>query len=122
MFLVLSQAEQGFGCPISMTYASIPTIRLEPAVAAEWEPRLRSTGYDRRPIPAGEKRGALCGMAMTERQGGSDVRANTTTATPIGTGGEFEVTGHKWFCSAPMNDAFLVLAQARGGLSCFLLP
>ena len=122
MFIALSQAEQGCGCPISMTYASVPTVRLEPALAAEWEPRLTSPTYDPRAIPAGEKQGALCGMAMTEKQGGSDVRANTTMATPIGTGGEFQITGHKWFCSAPMNDAFLVLAQAPGGLSCFLLP
>ena len=121
MFLALAQAEQGFGCPISMTYAAIPTLRLEPSLAGEWEPRLLSTTYDPTVAPAAQKRGALCGMAMTERQGGSDVRANTTRATPTGDG-EFEITGHKWFCSAPMNDAFLVLAQAPGGLSCFLLP
>jgi putative acyl-CoA dehydrogenase len=84
-------------------------------------PRLTALEYDRRMIPADQKRGALCGMAMTERQGGSDVRANTTVARPLG-GGEYEITGHKWFCSAPMCDAFLVLAQAEGGLSCFLLP
>jgi putative acyl-CoA dehydrogenase len=122
MFVALAQAEQGFGCPISMTYASIQTLRLEPSLAAEWEPRLLSTTYDPTVAPAAQKRGALCGMAMTERQGGSDVRANTTRATPLGGEGEFELTGHKWFCSAPMNDAFLVLAQAPGGLSCFLLP
>ncbi|MDP9341179.1 MAG: isovaleryl-CoA dehydrogenase [Actinomycetota bacterium] len=122
MFIALAQVEQGFGCPISMTYASIPTLRLEPALAAEWEPRLTSTTYDPRAAPASEKAGALCGMAMTEKQGGSDVRANTTRAVRTGGDGEFEITGHKWFCSAPMNDAFLVLAQAPGGLSCFLLP
>jgi putative acyl-CoA dehydrogenase len=122
MFIVLAQAEQGFGCPISMTYAAIPTLRHQPSLAREWEPRLLSTTYDPGVAPASEKRGALCGMAMTERQGGSDVRANTTRAAPIGGDGEFEITGHKWFCSAPMNDAFLVLAQAPGGLSCFLLP
>jgi putative acyl-CoA dehydrogenase len=121
MFIALAQVEQGFGCPISMTYASIPTLRLEPSVAVEWEPSLTSTSYDPRSTPAWQKAGALCGMAMTEKQGGSDVRANTTRAVRVG-GGEFELTGHKWFCSAPMSDAFLVLAQAPGGLSCFLLP
>src|SRR5207302_5080555 len=109
------------GCPISMTYAAIPALRANPQLAAEWEPRFLSTVYDPRFIPAAEKDGALCGMAMTEKQGGSDVRANTARAEPAG-GGEYEVTGHKWFCSAPMCDAFLVLAQAPKGLSCFLLP
>src|SRR5919202_402791 len=97
----------------------------QPEVAAEWEPRLVSLEYDRRCVPATEKSGALMGMAMTERQGGSDVRANTTLARPLnggGPGAEYEITGHKWFCSAPMCDAFMVLAQADGGLSCFLLP
>jgi putative acyl-CoA dehydrogenase len=110
--LLLSQAEAGVGCPLSMTYASIPTLRLAPELAAEWEPRLLD------PDPA---RAGLCGMAMTEKQGGSDVRANTTRAVPSGSGG-YEVTGHKWFCSHPTSDAFLVLAQAPAGLSCFLLP
>src|SRR5437870_4755357 len=92
---------------------------------AEWLPRLTSTVYDRRFVPADEKEGALCGMGMTEKQGGSDVRANVTVARPLnggGPGGEYEVTGHKWFFSAPMCDVFLVLAQAEGGLSCFLMP
>jgi putative acyl-CoA dehydrogenase len=108
-----------------MTYSAIPALRMQPEVAAEWEPRFLSLSYDRRSLPAGEKRGALCGMAMTEKQGGSDVRANTTVAVPLnggGSGAEYEVTGHKWFCSAPMCDAFLVLAQTAEGLSCFLLP
>jgi putative acyl-CoA dehydrogenase len=125
LFMLLSQAESGVGCPLSMTYSAIPTLRRQPEVSAEWEPRLTSLDYDPRSLPAGEKRGALCGMAMTERQGGSDVRANTTIARPIGPGGsgaEYEITGHKWFCSAPMCDAFLILAQAPRGLSCFLLP
>jgi putative acyl-CoA dehydrogenase len=113
--------EAGHGCPISMTYAAVPALRREPTVADEWVPRLTALEYDPRMIPADQKRGALCGMAMTERQGGSDVRANTTVARPLG-GGEYEITGHKWFCSAPMCDAFLVLAQAEGGLSCFLVP
>ena len=120
-FMSLTQAEGGFGCPISMTYAGVPALRANPELAAEWEPRFLSTVYDQRFIPAAQKDGALCGMAMTEKQGGSDVRANTTRAEPAGSG-EFEITGHKWFCSAPMCDAFLVLAQAPAGLSCFLLP
>ncbi|MEZ5074303.1 MAG: acyl-CoA dehydrogenase family protein [Solirubrobacterales bacterium] len=124
-FMCLSQAEAGSGCPISMTYSVIPALRSQPDVAAEWEPRFTSLDYDPRSVPAPDKAGALAGMAMTEKQGGSDVRANTTVAVPLnggGPGAEYEVTGHKWFCSAPMCDAFLILAQAEGGLSCFLLP
>jgi putative acyl-CoA dehydrogenase len=125
-FVLLSQVEAGVGCPISMTYSVIPAIRKQPELASEWEPRFTSLSYDgERLVPAPDKKGALCGMAMTEKQGGSDVRANTTVATPLnggGPGAEYELTGHKWFCSAPMCDAFLVLAQAEGGLSCFLLP
>jgi putative acyl-CoA dehydrogenase len=125
-FILLSQVEAGVGCPISMTYSVIPAIRKQPELADEWEPRFLSLSYDgERLIPAPDKTGALCGMAMTEKQGGSDVRANTTIARPLNGGGpgtEYEITGHKWFCSAPMCDAFLVLAQADGGLSCFLLP
>jgi putative acyl-CoA dehydrogenase len=122
LMLCGSGLESGHGCPISMTYAAVPALRREPDLAAEWEPRFLSLDYDPRFIPADQKRGALCGMAMTEKQGGSDVRANTTAARPLGVDGEYELTGHKWFCSAPMCDAFLVLAQADGGLSCFLLP
>ncbi len=125
LFSMLGQVDAGVGCPLSMTYSAIPALRATPEVAAEWEPRLLSLEYDERLMPVEEKRGALCGMAMTEKQGGSDVRANTTTARALnggGPGGEYEITGHKWFCSAPMCDAFLVLAQADGGLSCFLLP
>jgi putative acyl-CoA dehydrogenase len=128
MFMTLAQVEAGVGCPLSMTYSAVPALRLQPDLAGVWEPRLTSLSYDPRLVPADQKAGALCGMAMTEKQGGSDVRANTTTARPVsgsGSGsasGEYEVTGHKWFCSAPMCDAFLVLAQAPGGLSCFLLP
>jgi putative acyl-CoA dehydrogenase len=121
-FIVWSQVEFGHGCPISMTYASLPALRANPDVAAIWEPRLTSLEYDFGLRPAAEKRGALCGMAMTEKQGGSDVRSNTTRATPTGEGGEYLLTGHKWFCSAPMCDAFLALAQAPGGLTCFLMP
>jgi putative acyl-CoA dehydrogenase len=122
LMLTGSALESGHGCPVSMTYAAVPVLRREPALAAEWEPRLTSLDYDPRFIPAEQKRGALCGMAMTEKQGGSDVRANTTAATPLDGDGEYEITGHKWFCSAPMCDVFLVLAQVDGGLSCFLLP
>jgi putative acyl-CoA dehydrogenase len=120
-----SAVESGHGCPISMTYAAVPALRKQPDVADEWVPRLTSLTYDKRMIPAEDKAGALCGMAMTERQGGSDVRTNTTVARPLNGGGggaEYEITGHKWFCSAPMCDVFLVLAQAEGGVSCFLLP
>jgi len=126
MFIAFSQAEAGVGCPISMTYSVVPALRAQPEVAAEWEPRFASLEYDgERLVPAPDKKGALCGMAMTEKQGGSDVRANTTTAMPVnggGPGAEYEINGHKWFCSAPMCDAFLLLAQTEGGLSCFLLP
>jgi putative acyl-CoA dehydrogenase len=113
--------EAGHVCPISMTYSAVPVLRLDPALAAEWEPRIHSAAYDFSFRPADQKTGVLVGMAMTEKQGGSDVRANTTRAQPIGNG-EYLLDGHKWFCSAPMNDAFLVLAQAPGGLSCFFLP
>jgi putative acyl-CoA dehydrogenase len=124
LFMILAQVEAGVGCPLSMTYSALPTLRLAPALAAEWEPRLTSLAYDSRSGPVAGKTGALCGMAMTEKQGGSDVRANITAARPLGggNGDEYEITGHKWFCSAPQSDAFLVLAQAPGGLSCFLLP
>ena len=125
MFFTLSQAEAGHGCPISMTYAAVPALHTTPEIASEWVPRITSTSYDPRTIPVAQKSGALCGMAMTEKQGGSDVRANTTRARALGAGGpgaEYEVTGHKWFCSAPMCDVFLVLAQTERGPSCFLLP
>ncbi len=121
-FLVWSQVEAGHGCPISMTYAAIPALRVEPAVAAEWEPRFTALEYDFGLRAPQTKRGLICGMGMTEKQGGSDVRANTTRATPAGDGRGYWLTGHKWFCSAPMSDAFLVLAQAPGGLTCFLMP
>ncbi|NWG70189.1 MAG: acyl-CoA dehydrogenase family protein [Parvularculaceae bacterium] len=120
MFL-MGQADGGPCCPMSMTYAAVPALRAEPAVAAEWEPRVTAPDYDRRFIPAGEKRAATIGMAMTEKQGGSDVRANSTRARAIG-GGAYELSGHKWFCSAPMCDAFLTLAQTEAGLTCFLVP
>jgi putative acyl-CoA dehydrogenase len=119
------QMEAGHQCPITMTNASVPTLLLQPEVAADWLPKILTRHYDKSFQPVGAKRGATIGMGMTEKQGGTDVRANTTTAMPAGAGGpgaEYIVTGHKWFMSAPMCDAFLVLAQAPGGLSCLLLP
>ena len=121
-FYVWSQVEGGHGCPISMTYAAVPALRKVPRLAAEWEPLMRALDYDPGLRPASTKKGVLFGMAMTERQGGSDVRSNTALATPTGADGGHHLTGSKLFCSAPMCDAFLVLAQAPGGLSCFLLP
>lgn len=115
-----SQVEQGHGCPISMTASVVPSLRMAPEISRVWEPRLLSTEYDPTFQPADHKRGALMGMGMTEKQGGSDVRANTTAARPVSDG--HLLTGHKWFTSAPMCDAFLVLAQAPGGLSCFFVP
>jgi len=124
-YYLFGQIEQGSLCPITMTTASIASLRHCPSVLEAWKPALTSTSYDPRFAPVAEKRGALMGMAMTEKQGGSDVRSNVTTATPLGAPGPAEgyrLNGHKWFCSAPMCDAFLVLAQAPGGLSCFLVP
>ncbi|MBB1032121.1 DNA alkylation response protein, partial [Dietzia sp. SLG310A2-38A2] len=120
-FMLVSQIEAGHGCPLSMTHAVVPSLRLSPELAAEWEPALMSTVYDPQLRDPATKSGVLFGMAMTEKQGGSDVRANTTTATPVGDGLHM-LRGHKWFCSAPQSDAFLVLAQAPEGLSCFLVP
>ncbi len=125
LYMTAMQAEAGFACPITMTFAVVPALRAQPELAAEWEPLITASTYDPRPIPASEKGSAIAGMWMTEKQGGSDVRANTTAATPLGgggPGGEYELSGHKWFCSAPMSDLFLVLAQTDEGLSCFLLP
>ncbi|WSB87368.1 acyl-CoA dehydrogenase family protein [Streptomyces cellulosae] len=121
-FLMWTQVEAGNCCPLSMTHAAVPALRTDPELAAEWEPRLTSMVYDRGLRPAGQKAGALFGMGMTEKQGGSDVRANTTAARPLAEDGTYALTGHKWFCSAPMSDGFLVLAQAPGGLTCFLVP
>ncbi|MGY4901213.1 acyl-CoA dehydrogenase family protein [Streptomyces sp. 900116325] len=121
-FLVWTQPEGGHGCPLSMTHAAVPALRTDPVLAAEWEPRLTSWVYEEGLRPPAQKAGVLFGMGMTEKQGGSDVRANTTRAEPLSADGEYLLTGHKWFCSAPMSDGFLVLAQAPGGLTCFLLP
>jgi putative acyl-CoA dehydrogenase len=122
LMMLTSQNEAGHTCPISMTFSAVAALRAEPELAAEWEPRILSSTYDPRFAPAQEKSGVLLGMGMTEKQGGSDVRANTTRAERIGSSREYLITGHKWFCSAPMCDAFLILAQAPQGLSCFLLP
>ncbi|MFD5596075.1 acyl-CoA dehydrogenase family protein [Streptomyces griseorubiginosus] len=121
-FLLWTQVDAGNCCPLSMTHAAVPALRTDPDLAAEWEPRLTSMVYDRELRPAHLKAGALFGMGMTEKQGGSDVRAATTSARPLPDGETYELTGHKWFCSAPMSDGFLVLAQAPGGLTCFLVP
>ena len=120
-FYMQSQVEAGHTCPITMTFAATPTLKLEPALAAEWLPRIHSRHYDPANAPVASKQGATIGMAMTEKQGGSDVRANTTRAVEIGDG-LYEITGHKFFVSAPMCDAFLALAQTPAGLTCFLAP
>ena len=125
MMYMSFQNEAGHCCPISMTYSVIPSLRRQPELAAIWEPKIRSRVYDGRYLPFTEKNGLTMGMAMTEKQGGSDVRANTTRAVPAGqpgAGKEYRITGHKWFCSAPMSDGFLMLAQTEKGLSCFLVP
>ncbi|WP_406692700.1 acyl-CoA dehydrogenase family protein [Saccharopolyspora sp. ID03-671] len=120
-FYLWSQAEAGHGCPISMTYSSVPALRWSPELAAEYEPKLTAPGYEFGLRPPQEKSALLAGMSMTEKQGGSDVRANTTTAEPLADG-TYRLVGHKWFTSAPMNDLFLTLAQTANGLSCFLVP
>ncbi|MFO1217302.1 MAG: isovaleryl-CoA dehydrogenase [Burkholderiaceae bacterium] len=123
---IQTQAEAGHGCPITMTFAAVPALQTTPALAKAWLPKITARSYDPRNVPDALKAGLTIGMAMTEKQGGSDVRANTTRAYPLGaargTGAAYELVGHKYFVSAPMCDAFLVLAQAPGGLSCFLLP
>jgi len=127
--VVWSQTDAGHTCPISMTYSVVPALRNAPALSAQWEPKLTARSYEPALRPGGAaKASAISGMGMTEKQGGSDVRANSTSAEPVapsapGLGGtEYRLTGHKWFCSAPMSDLFLVLAQAPGGLTCFAVP
>ncbi len=120
-----NQAEAGSSCPLTMTYASVPALRLQPDLAERWLPKILAREYDPRNVPMEQKAGVTIGMAMTEKQGGTDVRANTTRAFAVGAGGPgqaYELIGHKWFCSAPMCDAFLTLAQTDKGLSCFMLP
>ncbi|HWU71607.1 MAG TPA: acyl-CoA dehydrogenase family protein, partial [Pseudoxanthomonas sp.] len=116
-----NQAEAGTSCPLTMTHAAVPVLRREPALG-EWADRAAAPLYDPRDVAIGEKAGITVGMGMTEKQGGSDVRSNATVATPLAADGEYSLVGHKWFFSAPMSDGWLVLAQAPGGLSCFLLP
>ena len=120
-FMLFTEVEASVLCPVSMTYAVIPALKHNARIAAEWLPKLYGREYDPRFLPVAQKSAVTMGMGMTEKQGGSDVRANTTAAVPVG-GGEYAITGHKWFMSAPMCDAFLVLAQAPGGLTCFFLP
>lgn len=120
-----SQVEAGHGCPLTMTFASVPTLSLTPSIAEQWLPKVLARGYEPDNKPYFEKQALTIGMGMTEKQGGSDVRANTSVARAIGAQGPgelYEITGHKWFLSAPMCDAFLMLAQSAGGLSCFLVP
>ncbi len=122
---LMSQAEPGVCCPMTMTYASVPALRHQPEVALAWEEIIETACYDPASRPRKDKAGATVGMAMTEKQGGSDVRSNTTRARPLGRSGPgrlYSLTGHKWFCSAPMSDGFLTLAYTNRGLSCFLVP
>jgi putative acyl-CoA dehydrogenase len=121
LFMMYAEIEDGTLCPTTMTYAVVPSIMRDDAIAREWLPRIFSREYDPRFIPAERKRGVTLGMGMTEKQGGSDLRSNTTSAEPAD-GREYRIVGHKWFLSAPMSDAFLILAHAPGGLSCFFLP
>lgn len=116
----MAQVEPGICCPLTMTYAAVPALRDTPDIAKLWGPKLTTRAYDPSIAPVGQKRAVTMGMAMTEKQGGSDVRANTTIANPDGD--HYRLRGHKWFCSAPMSDGFLTLAQAPGGLTCFLVP
>jgi putative acyl-CoA dehydrogenase len=116
-----NQGENGVACPVTMAFAAVHVLRNEPALAMEWEPKIVAEAYDPRPIPIMEKRAATVGMAMTEKQGGSDLRSNATRAEAAG-GSDYLLTGHKWFCSAPMSDGFLTLARTDKGLSCFLVP
>jgi len=125
LFYLLNQVENGVNCPLSMTYSGVPALSEAPGLDPAWVSRLIAPIYDPRPVHAAEKSGCLMGMALTEKQGGSDVRANTTRAVPVASVGEgetYELIGHKWFCSAPMCDAFLTLAQTEHGLSCFFVP
>jgi len=125
LYYLHCQVEQGHGCPITMTYASVPALKHQPELAEQWLPKILSAEYDPRNCHYSDKSGLTLGMAMTEKQGGSDVRANTTRAKPLGRAGpgeRYQLVGHKFFMSAPNSDAFLTLAQAEGGLSCFLMP
>jgi putative acyl-CoA dehydrogenase len=122
LMMITVQNEAGHTCPVSMTFSGLATLRAEPELVRRWEPAVLSSAYDPRFAPAQDKRGLMLGMGMTEKQGGSDLRGNATRGQRIGNSREYLITGHKWFCSAPMCDAFLILAQTDKGLSCFLLP
>ena len=125
LYYLHNQADPGTSCPLTMTFASVPVLQKQPDIAKTWLPKITANVYDPRNVPFYEKEGLTIGVAMTEKQGGSDVRNSMTRAYPVnesGSGKEYEIVGHKWFCSAPMCDAFLVLAQTDMGLSCFLLP
>ena len=125
LFYLHNQAEAGSACPLTMTFAGVAVLRRQAELAAAWLPGVLSLDYDPQPLPAAQKRGLLLGMALTEKQGGTDLRANSTRAFALGergAGQAYELLGHKWFCSAPMADGFLTLAHSEGGLSCFLLP
>jgi putative acyl-CoA dehydrogenase len=124
-FYMQAQVEAGHGCPVSMSHAAVPALRATPEVAKIWEPKITACAYDQRNVPDRDKQALVVGMAMTEKQGGSDVRSNSTQAFPVGAEGEgqlYELVGHKFFVSAPMSDVFLTLAHTSGGLSCFLMP
>jgi putative acyl-CoA dehydrogenase len=116
-----NEGENGTACPVTMSFAAVHILRNDARLAAQWEPKLLACDYDPRPLPLAQKRAVTMGMAMTEKQGGSDLRAITTLAQPIG-GGEYGLTGHKWFCSAPMSDAFFTLARTAAGVTCFFVP
>jgi putative acyl-CoA dehydrogenase len=121
LYYLWNQGENGVACPVTMSFAGARMLDNDPQLAAEWTPKLLANDYDPRPLPAARKRAVTIGMAMTERQGGSDLRSNTTAATPAG-GGEYVLEGHKWFCSAPMSDAFFTLACTPAGATCFFVP
>ncbi len=121
LYYLWNQGENGVACPVTMTFAGVQVLRQAPDLAGEWEPKLLASAYDPRPLPVGEKQGVTLGMAMTEKQGGSDLRANQTRARHIGAD-LYELRGHKWFCSAPMSDGFLTLALVDGAITCFLVP
>ncbi len=125
LFYLHNQAEAGSACPLTMTHAGVAVLRRQDELAETWLPKVLSLDYDPQPLPIGDKRGLTLGMALTEKQGGTDLRANSTRAFAVGARGPgqlYELLGHKWFCSAPMSDGFLTLAHSEGGLSCFLLP
>src|SRR4051812_7529769 len=121
LYYLWNQGENGVACPVTMSFAAAQVLENDPGLAAEWSPKLLANDYDPRPLPLAQKRAVTIGMAMTERQGGSDLRANSTVAAPAGDG-EYVLEGHKWFCSAPMSDAFFTLAQTAAGPTCFFVP